>query len=168
MDPGTIFFKTDKGRTEVAERSGQLSPVQRRLLIVIDGKKTVNDLGALVRSDELLPALDHLLGLGLTEAPGVPVPMVAPVATGFAASMPGELPRAATSVEHFTEVRQRASNFVRERLGKPGEPICTAIDRCASPEELRKMLRGVEIFVQQRLDAETTQAFARHFGQLLL
>ena len=168
MDPGTIFLKTDKGRAQVSERSGQLSPVQRRLLIVIDGKKTVTELGALVRSDELLPALDHLLGLGLTEAPGAPEPMVAPVASGFAASRPGDLPRAATSVEHFTGIRQQASDFVRERLGKPGEPICAAIDRCSSPEELRKMLRGVEIFIGQRLDAETTQAFARHFGQLLL
>lgn len=152
----------------MAERSGHLSPVQRRLLIVIDGRKTVTDLGALVRIDELLPALDHLLGLGLTEAEGVPVPMVDPVATGFAASRPGDLPRPATSVPHFTEVRQQASDFVRERLGKAGEPICAAIDRCTSPDELRKMLRGVEIFIGQRLDAETTQAFARHFGQLLL
>jgi hypothetical protein len=30
------------------------------------------------------------------------------------------------------------------------------------------MLRGVEVFVGQRLDAATTQAFARHFGSLLL
>jgi hypothetical protein len=168
MDPGTLFTKTDKGRAEVAERSGQLSPVQRRLLIVADGKKTVTDLGALVRSDELLPALDHLMGLGLIEAEGEPMAMLAPAADGFAASIPGDLPRPATSPPLFDAVRQQASNFVRERLGKAGEPICAAIDRCNSPEELRKMLRGVEIFVGQRLDAETTQAFARHFGQLLL
>ncbi|MBP7493250.1 MAG: hypothetical protein KA803_14280, partial [Rhodoferax sp.] len=63
---------------------------------------------------------------------------------------------------------QEASDFVRERLGQGGEPIGDAIDRCTNPAELRKLLRGIEIFIGQRLSAETTQAFARHFGALLL
>ena len=65
-------------------------------------------------------------------------------------------------------MRARASGYVRERLGGAGEPICAAIDRCNSPHELRKLLRGIEVFVGQRLDRETAQSFARQFGRLLL
>lgn len=168
MDPGTIFLKTDTGRTEITRRAANLNPVQRRLLIVIDGKKTVTELAALARIGELPAALERLHQLGLIEAPGVPVPMQEPVAPGFSPAVPSEAPRAATSPEHFIVVRQDASDYLLARLGASGQPICDAIDRCNSPEELRKMLRGVEIFIGQRLDSETTHEFVRYFGKLLL
>ncbi len=168
MDAGTVYFKTEKGRAEIAERSAGLTSIQRRLLIVIDGKKTVSELAALARIDEVPGAIEQLIRLRLIGANAATVELIEPVATGFSHSRSGEEPRAATSVPLFEEVRSGASGFVRERLGKSGEPICAAIDRCQNPEELRKMLRGVEIFIGQRLDADTTQAFARHFGQLLL
>ena len=162
------YIKTDSGRAEVAERSRGLSAVQRRVLIVVDGKKTVNDLGAFVRVGELEAALDHLLREGLIELTDHIAPLQAPAAPGFAAADATEPPRAATSPPEFEKVRGEASRFVSDRLGGAGEPICEAIDRCNSPAELRKLLRGVEIFIGQRLNAETTQAFARHFGSLLL
>jgi hypothetical protein len=168
MNPGMIFFKTDLGRAEVANRSRDLSATQRRLLIVIDGRKTVNDLGALVRAGELEATLERLLQLGLIQAADHIAPLLAPAAPGFAAAQATEPPRPATSPEEFRKVRQQASNFVADRLGSAGEPICAAIDRCNSPAELRKLFRGIEIFVGQRLSPQMTQAFARHFGSLLL
>jgi hypothetical protein len=168
MNAGTTLAKTDKGRLEIAGRSGALSAVQRRLLILVDGKKTVNDLGAFVRVGELVGALYHLQDLGLIAPTGQLAVLQPPAAPGFVSSKPAELERPATSPREFTRVRDEAALFVRERLGDAGTPICTAIDRCASPHELRSMLRGIEVFVGQRLDAQTTQAFARHFGALLL
>ena len=168
-----IFNKTDAGRAEIAGRSRNLSALQRRVLILVDGKKTVNALQAFVRVGELELALEHLVREGLidptagnTGASGIS--LQAPVAPGFAAAEVAEAPRPATSAQEFVKVRQQASDFVQEKLGSAGEPICQAIDRCDSPAELRKMLRGVEIFVGQRMSVETTQAFARHFGALLL
>ena len=168
MNPGITYIKTDQGRAEVAERSGVLSALQRRVLIVVDGKKTVNDLGAFVRIGELDAALAQLLQAGLIATTDSIAPLLEPVAPGFAAAEASEPPRPATSPVEFEKVRQQASGFVFERLGESGAPICAAIDRCDSPAELRKLLRGVEIFIGQRLNAETTQAFARHFGALLL
>ena len=169
-----IFNKTDAGRAEIGGRSRHLSAVQRRVLILVDGKKTVNALQAFVRVGELELALDHLLRDGLIEAAvgstgsNNGISLQAPVAPGFLAAEPAEAPRPATSPQEFFIVRQLASDFVQQKLGDAAEPICQAIDRCESPAELRKMLRGVEIFVGQRMSAETTQAFARHFGALLL
>lgn len=168
MNTGTTYIKTDKGRAEIARRGAALSALQRRVLIVVDGKKTVNDLGALVRVGELETVLAYLLQEGLIESTNCVVPFLAPVAPGFAAAGASEAPRPATSPEEYIKVRQQASDFVAERLGAAGAPICAAIDRCDSPAELRKLLRGVEIFVGERLSAQTTQAFARRFGSLLL
>ena len=167
-----LLIKTDAGRAEMAGRNRNLSALQRRVLILVDGKKTVNALQAFVRVGELPGALEHLLHEGLIDSIGTSARtdtrLQAPVAPGFVAAEAAEAPRPATSLQEFIKVRQQASDFVQDKLGSAGEPICAAIDRCQSPAELRKMLRGVEIFVGQRMSAETTQAFARHFGALLL
>lgn len=168
MNLAVICIKTDKGRAEIAVRSDALSPLQRRVLILVDGKKTVNDLGAFVRVGELGGALEHLLALDMVAPTDEISTLQVPVAPGFAAAEPAQAPRPATSLAHFMAVRAQASAFVQDSLGASGEPICAAIDRCSSPEELRKLLRGIEIFVGQRLSPETTQAFARRFGALLL
>lgn len=168
MEPGTRLIKTDRGRHEVAQRSDALTPVQRRLLILVDGNKTVNDLDAFVRVGERDDALRQLLALGMV-APHEAVEPLGPAAgEGFVHPAPLAPPRAATDPGIFADVRAEAERFVHNRLGSAGEPICEAIARCRNPQELRALLRGVEVFVGQRLDAATTQAFARHFGSLLL
>ncbi len=168
LEPGICLAKTEKGRKEIARRTGALSAVQRRLLILVDGQKTVNDLGAYVRVGELDDGLRHLMAMELVAPGGVDVFLEPAVAEGFSNPVPLEPPRAATDPDAFAQVRAEAARFVHNRLGAAGDPICDAIARCRNPQELRAMLRGVEVFVGQRLDAPTTQAFARHFGSLLL
>jgi hypothetical protein len=168
MNLGTTYFKTDTGWSEIAQRSGTLTAGQRRLLILADGVKTVNDLAAFVRVGELDAALQHLLACGLIESTAQVTPLQAPAAPGFVAASASEAPRPATSPQEYEKVRQAASDFVSAQLGEAAVPICAAIDQCDSPAELRKMLRGVEIFVGDKLSADTAQQFARHFGSLLL
>jgi hypothetical protein len=168
MDPGTLFFKTEQGKAEVTHRSGHISPAQRRLLIMVDGKKSVNDLGSFAREGELLPSLRELQLQGLIGSLDEKVALPAPAASGFMVAGSVEEPRAATSLEEFVKVRQAASSFVEQKLGMASGPICAAIDRCKSPADLRKMLRGVEIFVSEKLSADAAQQFARHFGSLLV
>lgn len=163
-----VYTKTAKGWAEVADREQGLNPVQRSLLILVDGHKTTLELRAFVRVDELDAALAHLQQAGLIEPADDLDGLTVPAALGFTAASPLEMPRAATNPAEFLKVREETSRFVREHLGASGEPICAAIDRCNSPAELRKLLRGVEIFIGQRLSTETTQTFTRHFGALLL
>lgn len=56
---GAVFTKTPKGLAEIANRSGGLSPRVRRVLIMIDGKKSVEDLRSMLQSDDL----QHTLGM---------------------------------------------------------------------------------------------------------
>jgi len=168
FEPGTRLGKTDAGRHEVHHRSARLSAVERRLLILIDGQKTVDALAAFVRVGERDPALDTLVGLGLVAPDGDPVPLAEPVAAGFSAPAHLEPDRPANNMPAFEQTRAEVARFVHNRLGPPAVPICEAIHRCRNPQELRALLRGIEVFIGQRLDAATTQAFARHFGSLLL
>ena len=168
MNPGTIPAKTDKGRLEVRDRTDVLSAVQRRLLILADGKRTVNELGAFVRVGELDCALAHLVQTGFLAALGEPVALPPPAGPGYVAQEGSQPPRPATSPEEFERVRAQASQFIRQRLGDAAEPICAAVERCTNPHELRQVLRGVQVFVGQRLDAAVTLSFARRFGAMLL
>ena len=65
-------------------------------------------------------------------------------------------------------MRDDASRYVAQHLGVSGAPICDAIDRCKSPEELRRLLRGVEAFVGDKLSAATAHGIATDFGRLLM
>ncbi len=168
MNRGTIPVKTDKGRLEMVDRTDVLSAVQRRLLILADGQRSVNELGAFVRAGELDAALAYLFEFGYLVAHGEPLVLPPPVAPGFASQEGPRPPRPATSPREYEQVRTQASDFIRKRLGDAATPICAAVERCANPHELRQVLRGVEVFVGQRLDAATAQSFARHFGAMLL
>ena len=54
-----VFAKTPKGQEEIATKSGGLSPRVRRVLIMIDGKRSVDELRTLLQADDL----QHTLGI---------------------------------------------------------------------------------------------------------
>lgn len=53
-----IFAKTRKGQEEIERRGGELTPRVRRVLIFVDGKRTVDQLRAMIAADDL----SHTLG----------------------------------------------------------------------------------------------------------
>ena len=160
------YTKTDAGRAEIAKRSAALNAGQRRLLIVIDGSRSWEDLAVLVRPGELEAALERLLVLGLIEALDQFAPSVSAAGTA-ALELRATIPLASHS-EDCRQVCQQVARYITQCLGSAAEPICDAIHRCESRVELRKLLRGIEIFVAQRSDPQTTQALMRHFRSLRL
>lgn len=54
-----VFAKTQKGQEEMEHRGGGLTPRIRRVLIFVDGKRTVDDLRAMAAADDLT----HTLGM---------------------------------------------------------------------------------------------------------
>jgi hypothetical protein len=64
----TIFIKTDKGRTEVDLKAGGLSAIERRVLIYIDGKRTIEELRALPKIDDIQGVIQNLLQQGYIAA----------------------------------------------------------------------------------------------------
>ncbi|WP_415033546.1 MarR family transcriptional regulator [Azonexus sp.] len=62
-----IFAKTAKGQAEITSKAGGLTPRVRRVLIFIDGKRSVDDLRGLVSADDLQITLGHLEEAGFIE-----------------------------------------------------------------------------------------------------
>lgn len=62
-----IFTKTQKGTEEMTHRSGGLTPRVRRVLIMIDGKRSVDDLRAMALADDLSHTLGELEEAGFIE-----------------------------------------------------------------------------------------------------
>jgi len=56
---GAVFAKTPKGQDEITSKAGGLTPRQRRVLIMVDGKRSVDDLHDMLQADDL----QHTLGL---------------------------------------------------------------------------------------------------------
>jgi hypothetical protein len=88
FQPHTVYLKTPQGRAEVAARALGLTILQRRLLILSDGKATVGQLQTILgaQTDDLL---QHLLNLGLLQllqGAAAPIaPAVAPAPAGVEA-----------------------------------------------------------------------------------
>lgn len=87
----TIFGKSAAGSQEIQSRAMGLSPLLRRLLILIDGKRKFQELTVFVSGNDLTTLLGELLTKGCIE--GVSVVAVAPVAPATRAPSP---PTAAT------------------------------------------------------------------------
>src|SRR5262245_23975227 len=111
---GVVFAKTSKGQEEIETKAGGLTPRVRRVLIFVDGKRSVDDLRTMLLSDDL----QHTLGIleeegyievatvtgavGTAPAPAVPLPPV----TAFR-----ELPEESDPIS-----LQKARNFMLNTL----------------------------------------------------
>ena len=56
---GAIFAKTGKGQAEITTKAGGLTPRVRRVLIFVDGKRSVDELRTMLTADDL----QHTLGM---------------------------------------------------------------------------------------------------------
>ncbi|ANQ87125.1 hypothetical protein [Azoarcus olearius] len=63
-----VFAKTARGQEEIARRAAGLTPRQRRVLICIDGRRSVDELRELSPADDLQHTLGLLEEAGLIEA----------------------------------------------------------------------------------------------------
>jgi hypothetical protein len=54
-----VFAKTPKGQEEVATKSAGLTPRVRRVLIMVDGKRSIDELRSMLQSDDLQHTLGH-------------------------------------------------------------------------------------------------------------
>lgn len=136
---GVIFAKTRKGHEEIETRSGALSPRVRRVLIFVDGKRTVEELRGMLQYDDL----QHTLGLleedgfiEMASPAGGPAGAVLPPPslTAFRLHPPGDDP-----------VRlQKARNFMLNTLNAFVGALGTSslqdrVEAARSPAELRTL-----------------------------
>jgi hypothetical protein len=170
MEGKLIYAKTPKGVAEVAARTAQLSMTTRRVLIMMDGKRTIDELSVLVRPGEIDAIIDQLESAGLAQkASGAVAIEPAPAA----AAPRDDEPRAPTTIGApvmddreltpitLDEAKRRAVRELNDRLGPDAEVVAIRIESCRSIEEFRERVRDAERFVSAALGAAAAQDYLR-------
>lgn len=176
MDGTLIYAKTPKGVAEVAARTAQLSMTTRRVLIMMDGKRTVDELAMLARPGEIEAIVDQLESAGLAQktagsAPAAPAPIPAPMPATVngrdgeppaptTISAPGMDDRDLTPIT-LEEAKRRAVRELNDRLGPEAEVVAIRIENCRNIEEFRERVREAERFVTAALGASAAQDYLR-------
>ncbi len=157
----TIFRKTAKGLAEIDTRAHRLPPRSRSMLILVDGKRDVEDLKALVtvQAEECLQALSEQ---GFIEAVGetvrnAPAPAVAaPAPPAYGASP-------AASVADVDGLRRAAVRALNDALGPGAETLAMRLERARTLEELQLLFaQGAKLLAAARGQAAAA-AFAERF-----
>jgi hypothetical protein len=121
----TLYRKTAKGLAEIETRAHRLAPRTRSALILVDGRRSDDDLRQMLQrgADDALAAL---LAGGFIEASG---------------AAPAAAPRAAPSrpapLLSLQDLRREAARLLTEQVGPLGDAVAIRIERSKTPEELR-------------------------------
>jgi len=146
-----VFGKTPKGAAELAARSGALSLAQRRLLILIDGVRDVDQLAAIVPS-----ALDE--SLDVLEQGGF-IALASGAAGGNDTEQGASTMIPEAEMTTVQEAKTRAVRAINELLGPAADGLAMAIETASSGEELRPLIREAERLVALAHGAAAAQSF---------
>jgi hypothetical protein len=173
MDATLVFAKTPEGVAEVTKRVAGLSLQARRVLIMIDGSRSIGDLSPLLPEGEIDAVIALLQSRGLIydtgqfepdqEGPRTRGdPVLAPNTSADLGAPTGQdAPTEERVYLTIEEVKRRAVRELNERLGPDAESIAMRIERSASIEELRERLREAERLVARMISEASAQEFVR-------
>jgi hypothetical protein len=148
----TIYRKTAKGHSEIETRAHRLSPRLRSVLIMVDGRRSDDDVRKLIpqHGDETLRLLDEQ---GFIEIIGITQDLAAPRAiNGAVAPRPAEAaapetpPPAAPAVppRDFEATRAQAVRLFTDMVGPMAEALAIKMERARSPDELRTLVQTAQ------------------------
>jgi len=168
MDGSLIYAKTPRGAAEVGARSEQLSMVARRVLIMMDGRRTVDELAVFVRAGEIDAIVTQLESAGLAERAGTAAPATVapraisepavPASPSGALPVPDERDLAPITLD---EAKRRAVRELSDRLGPEADVMAMRIEARRSIDEFRERVRDAERFVTAALGAAAAQDYLR-------
>lgn len=171
MDGTIVYLKTPRGIAEISLRSAQLPMATRRVLIMIDGKRTVEDLSILGRPGDIENAIASLESAGLIQRSSHQGPIDVPTINGrdtepgLAAAFSG--PTTSGPIEErdntitLEEVKRRAVRGLHDRLGPEADALSMRIEACRTIEEFRSRVREAERLISNALGAAAAQEYLK-------
>lgn len=153
-----IYRKTAKGLSEIETRAHRLPPRLRSALIVVDGKRDVNELKPMIlaQPEETLQALAEQ---GFIEVVGETAPPPPPPAPAPKASAPE-----ASAAGDFDATRRAAVRALNDLLGPAAESLSIKMEKARNLGELMPLLvQGAQSVAAMRGRAAAEQ-FAQRFG----
>jgi hypothetical protein len=149
-----VFHKSAKGTEAIATRQHGLTPRLRTLLILIDGKRSFEDLAKLSQQGDTEQLLGQLLDQGFIE------PCAAEVAAAPVSSAPA--PLAAGTGQHATTLTQ-AQRFAVRRLtdimGPNAEELCLRIEAARNVHDLQQAVAKAEGTLRQFVNSRAASEF---------
>ena len=155
----SLYRKTDKGIAEIETRAHRLTPRLRTALIMVDGRRTEDELRTLIggQPDDVLAALHEQ---GFIEAIAtMPARNSAPPPAAAAPAAPA----APAGGRGWEERRRLAARFLNDHLGPSAEQLVLKIEKSRDWEELRGHLEMGEHFLRSARGASTARDFAAKF-----
>lgn len=165
----SIYDKTAKGREEIATRKHQLAPRLRTLLVLIDGRKTEEELlrnvaGLGLTSDALNTLLEgEFIVLSTSyvslaevpaEAPAEPEPEPVPLAPGG-------------QVQQFQSLYNFFNNTIKSTIGLRGFTLQLKVEKASSVDDFRELRMPYLEAVQKAKGNDTAAALAQQLDRLL-
>jgi hypothetical protein len=137
----TIFEKTELGGVEITANTPTLTAKQRRVLIMIDGKRTVSDLAPMLKPGELEPIIATLLEQNMIATSGTvggQRDMRAVTAANHTVIVqPLPTPsQAMAAAQQLVTLKRKAARIVEGALGMGAMDICLKIEKAKSVDEL--------------------------------
>lgn len=172
MDGTLVYSKTPRGIAEISLRSAKLPMTTRRVLIMIDGKRTVDDLSILAKPGEIEGAIASLESSGLIQrvsyygALDVPTINGRDSETGFSSALGGPsttggLDERDANPMTLEEVKRRAVRGLHDRLGPDSNSLATRIENCRTIEEFRYCVREAERAISIALGQGAAQEYLK-------
>jgi len=150
----SVYRKTAKGQTEIETRVNRLVPRLRTSLILVDGKRTDDELRTMISgdADEVLAGL---LADGYIELiSSTPPPRAAPAAPAANEGAP---------VRKIEDTRRAAVRFLNDHLGPSAESLALKIERAQNWGELKPHLEMAEHFLRAGRGPTIAQEFVDKF-----
>lgn len=163
----TIYRKTAKGHSEIETRAHRLSPRQRSALIMIDGRRSDDDVRKLIpqQADETLRLLDEqgfIEIIGITQ--DLPATRAMPVAVP-APAVQVAAPMAAPAVppRDFAATRAQAVRLFTDMVGPMAEALAMKMERARSPDELRTLVQTAQRIIGNTRGGQAAADYGTRF-----
>ena len=167
MDGTLVYSKTPIGVAEISLRSAQLSITTRRVLTMIDGKRTVDDLSILVKPGEIAGVIANLENIGLIQRVSQFGALDVPTIYGRDADVGASGPTTSGGYESepnsitLDEVKKRAVRGLVDRLGPTADSLAIRLEGCRNIEEFRYCVREAERFISSALGRDAAQEYLK-------
>lgn len=148
----TIYRKTAKGQLEIETRALKLAPRFRSLLILIDGRRSDDEL-ALLMPQLGTGGIEALAQGGLIEAIG----LVADAAAAPAARTPAPPARS----PNLESRRKEAVRALLDLVGPGGETTALKLERAKDDAELAALIGAAEDLIARMRGRSVAESFAQ-------
>ena len=158
IEKNLVYRKSAKGAEAIATRQHGLGPKQRSLLIMVDGKRTGEELERVAQAlGDPAEMLGQLLDAGFLEATGAVAPSHAPAAGHSSAPAPLA---GATPTLTLLEAQRYASRRLTALLGPNADDLCLRIEAARNVHDFRVAVSKAEGMLRQYVSAGTAAEFS--------